>query len=85
MLGDVGVSMEAFPVAHRLGRYLAKRPVEMTLSAEARARIPEPHRPAGPVMRSRVVDLALAPLAARKDRVELIFGREVSRVATAGA
>lgn len=75
MLTEIGVSMEAFPIANRLGRYLAKRPVETTLSAEALARIPEPHRPQGPVIRSRVIDLELAPLAARKDRVELIFGR----------
>jgi tRNA(His) guanylyltransferase len=85
MLAEIGVSMEAFPIANRLGRYLAKRPVETTLSAEALARIPERHRPQGPVVRSRVVDLDLAPLAARKDRVELIFGREARRVATNGA
>ena len=75
MLAEIGVSMEAFPVANRFGRYLAKRPVETTLTAEALARIPETHRPQGPVIRSRVVDLELAPLAARKDRVELIFVR----------
>lgn len=85
MLGDVGVSMEAFPVAHRLGRYLAKRPVEMTLSAEAVARIPEPHRPQGPVTRFRVVDLQLVPLAARQDKVEVIFGPGTQRGATIGA
>ncbi len=78
MLAEIGVSMEAFPVGNRLGRYLAKRPVETTLSAEALAGIPEPHRPQGPVIRSRVVDLDLAPLVARKDRVELIFGRGAS-------
>jgi tRNA(His) guanylyltransferase len=78
MLAEIGVSMEAFPVANRLGRYLAKRQVEIVLSAEALARIPERHRPQEPVVRCRVVDLELAPLAARKDRVELIFGRESS-------
>jgi len=85
MLAEIGLSMEAFPVANRLGSYLAKRPVETTLSAEALARIPAPHRPQGPVIRSRVVDLDLAPLAARKDRVELIFGCDMQRVATIGA
>jgi len=85
MLAEIDVSMEAFAVANRLGRYLAKRPVETTLSAEALARIPERRRPQGPVIRSRVVDLDLAPLATRKDRVELIFGREAQRVATIGA
>lgn len=85
MLTEIGVSMEAFPIANRLGRYLAKRPVKITLTAEALGRIPEPHRPQGPVIRSRVVDLELAPLAARKDRVELIFGCETQRVATIGA
>lgn len=82
MLAEIGVSMEAFPLANRLGRYLAKRPVETTLSAEALARIPEPHRPQGPVIRSCVIDLELAPLVARQDRVELIFGCEAQRVAT---
>lgn len=52
-----------------------KRPVESRLAPEALARIPEPHRPQGPVIRSRVIDLELAPLAARMDRVDLIFGR----------
>jgi len=85
MLAEIGVSMEAFPVANRLGRYLAKRPVEITLTAEALARIPEPHRPQGAVIRSRVVDLELAPLAAQKDRVGLIFGREAQRAAMNGA
>ena len=74
MLEGIGVSMDAFPVAHRLGRYLAKRPFETTLSVEVLARIPERYQPSGTVMRSRVVDLELAPLAARKDRVALIFG-----------
>ncbi|HCK84778.1 MAG TPA: hypothetical protein DHW63_09765 [Hyphomonadaceae bacterium] len=85
MLEGAGVSMEAYPIANRLGRFLAKRPVETTLSAEALARIPEPHRPQGPVIRSRVIDLDLAPLAAQSNRVELIFGPEVRRGATIGA
>jgi len=85
MLEEVGVSMDVVPVANRLGRYLAKRPVETTLSAEALARIPEPHRPQGPVIRSRVIDLGLAPLADRKDRVELVFARELLRAARIGA
>lgn len=82
MLAEIGVSMETFPIANRLGRYLAKRPVEITLTAEALARIPEPHRPQRPVIRWRVIDLDLAPLAARKDRVALIFGREAQRGVT---
>lgn len=85
MLEEVGISMDVVPVANRLGRYLAKRPVETTLSAEALARIPEPHRPQGPVIRSRVIDLGLAPLADRRDRVELVFAREVLRAAKIGA
>jgi hypothetical protein len=75
MLAEIGVSMEAFPVAHRLGRYLGKRSFETTLSQEALSRIPERYRPPASVTRSRVVDLELAPLTARPDRVELIFGR----------
>ncbi len=48
MLTEIGASMEAVPVANRLGRYLAKRRVETTPSAEALARIPERHRPQEP-------------------------------------
>ena len=82
MLEEIGVSIDAFPVALRLGRYLARRPFETTLSAEALARVPEQYHPSGTVMRSRVVDLELAPLAARKDRVELIFGFREPTAAT---
>ena len=73
MLSGIGVSMEAYPVAHRLGRYFGRHPFETTLSEEALARIPEPFRPSGTVIRSRVIDLQLAPLAPPPESVELIF------------
>ena len=76
MLLENGVSMDSFPVAHRLGCYLARRGFETLLDEEALGRIPERYRPIGPVTRSRVIDLDLAPLTARPDRVALIFASE---------
>lgn len=83
MLGDIGIVMEDYPIAHRLGRYLGRRTFEMELNAEELARIPEQHRPTGPVLRSRVVDLELTPLVAKPDRVEIIFSdNNLSRAAS---
>lgn len=82
MLAAQGVTMDRYPVSVRYGRYLARRNFEMELSAEELARIPPPHQPTGPVIRSRVVDLELAPLVRQPDRVALIFeeNAEVAQV-----
>lgn len=73
MLADIGVTMDQFPAANRFGTYQARRTFQTNLSAEELARIPEAHRPTGPVIRSRVETLDIAPLVKRADREALIF------------
>jgi tRNA(His) 5'-end guanylyltransferase len=82
MLGTIGVKMIDYPIALRYGQYLARRAVEVTLSDEDLSRIPKQHRPAGSVVPSRVVDLDIAPIAKRADRLDLVFGAD-SRLADA--
>jgi tRNA(His) 5'-end guanylyltransferase len=74
MLALQGVKMEDFPTSSRFGSYLARRTFELELTGPELERIPEKHRPTGPVLRSRVVDLELAPIREKPDRVALIFG-----------
>ena len=74
MLAAIGVNMADYPHHCRFGRYLARRRVEVTPSEAELSRIPEQYRPPGPIVRSRVVDLDIAPLARRADRLDLVFG-----------
>lgn len=76
MLAAIGVKVTDYPAALRFGRYLARRAVEVTLSEEDLLRIPTQHRPSGPIVRSRVVDLDIAPIAMRADRLDLVFGAD---------
>lgn len=74
MLAAIGVSMADYPQHCRFGRYLARRRVEVNPSEADLSRIPEQYRPPGPIVRARVVDLDIAPIAARADRLDLVFG-----------
>lgn len=73
MLGEIGVSEDQYPLRARYGVYLGRRNFSMRLTPDELARIPEKHRPTGRVIRSRVVDLELAPLIRRADREDMIF------------
>lgn len=73
MLAERGVAMSDYPIGHRLGRYFARRTMEVELAGADLERIPERHRPTGPVLRSRVLTLDLAPIVLRPDRVDLVF------------
>lgn len=73
MLAGVNVLMSDYATHHQHGRYLARRSMALTLTPEELERIPEKHRPTGPVIRSRVVDLDIGPLRAKADRVALVF------------
>jgi tRNA(His) guanylyltransferase len=77
MLAGRDVFMSSFDACHRYGTYLARRSFETVLTETELLRIPEKHRPAGPVIRSRVVDLGIAPLMQRPDREAAIFGAEL--------
>jgi tRNA(His) guanylyltransferase len=74
MLRAIGVEMTDYEARHRFGTYLARRNVEVTLTGDELARIPEMHRPTGPVVRSRILEQGFAPLRNHADRVAMIFG-----------
>lgn len=82
MLGEIGVSEDQYPLRARFGVYLGRRTFETVLTPGELERIPAQHRPAGPVMRSRVIDLGLAPLIKRANREAMIFQVPLPSTAT---
>ena len=74
MLASKLIYMADFPDWARHGTYMARRNFETLLSEAELQAIPEKHRPTGPVVRSRVVELDIGPLRAKADRVALVFG-----------
>lgn len=54
LLREKGVDFEVMPPAYRVGTFWRRGTVERDLTADELARIPEKHRPTGPVMRSQM-------------------------------
>jgi tRNA(His) guanylyltransferase len=73
MLAEAGVDFEALPVCFRRGSFVRREVVERLLDEEELARIPEKHRPSGPVMRSNMKVLDMPPFNKVANRVEVIF------------
>jgi tRNA(His) guanylyltransferase len=82
MLADADVDFESYPVCFRRGSFVRRRRVERTLTAEELERIPEGHRPAGPVVRSEYAVLDMPPFNTVVNRVGVIFDAEAPRVQT---
>jgi tRNA(His) 5'-end guanylyltransferase len=76
MLADAGVDFESYPVCFRRGAFVRRKLVERALSDEELARIPERHRPSGPVVRPEYVVLDMPPFNEVKNRVGVIFDAE---------
>lgn len=74
MLAGIGVDFEALPDAFKRGTFLRRETRERNLTSDELARIPEQHRPAGPVLRSAVETLDLPPFNEIEDRVSVVFG-----------
>lgn len=75
MLVEIGVDFESFPEAFKHGTFLQRRTAARDLTPEEMARIPEKHRPAGPVVRSQVETVKLTGPFNRVDhRVLFVFG-----------
>lgn len=79
MLADNGVDFEALPAAFRLGTFVRRVTVERLLTADEIERIPEKHRPVGPVMRSDMQVIDMPPFNTVTNRVEMIFDNEIPR------
>ncbi len=76
MLRDAGAPWEDLPLFFRSGTFVARAERLAALDPDALARIPERHRPAGPVLRSAVTDLGLGSLdpGPARDAVRSLLG-----------
>lgn len=71
---DIGIEFDEFPAFFRRGTF-ARRVVELRdLSADELARIPEKHRPIGPVQRHRIDSFEVEDFFGLADREAFIFG-----------
>lgn len=73
MLEEIGVDFETFPAAIRRGSFIRRHVVERLLTAEELNRIPEKHRPTGPVMRNEMRVIEMPPFNRVANRVGVIF------------
>lgn len=73
MLKEIGVEFEDFPESFRRGSFVRRFTVERLLADEELARIPEKHRPTGPVMRNEMRVIQMPPFNKVSNRVAVIF------------
>lgn len=73
MLMAAGINWNDYPAIYKEGAFVQRRKVIKELSAEELIKIPEQHRPTGPIERSKVVLLYLPQFGSITNKVELIF------------
>jgi len=73
MLFQKGINWNDYPSSCKEGSFLQRRQITRELTWNELERIPEKHRPTGPVTRSEVVDLDLPPFNSIINKLELIF------------
>jgi tRNA(His) guanylyltransferase len=73
MLAEKGVTFSDYPAFFKRGTFVRRVTELRSLTEEELARIPEQHRPAGPVERSRVVELDMPPLRELPSMVDALF------------
>lgn len=80
MLSEVGIEFDAFPTAFRNGTYVKEATVQRQLAASEISAIPEHRRvdPATVFTRSVIEFLTDAPLVSQPNRLEFVFGPEVT-------
>lgn len=76
MLAADGVDFESYPVAFRRGSFIRRCTIERELTPEELDRIPEKHRPTGPVMRSDTLVIDMPPFNKVLNRAGVIFDGE---------
>lgn len=72
MLFAKGVNFNDFPSHFKRGSFVRRRTVLRGLTEEELARIPEAHRPSGPVERSEIVALDMPPFGRVTNRVDVV-------------
>ena len=73
MIADAGEDFDSIPVRFRRGSFVRRQVIERLLTDEELDRIPESHRPTGPVMRSDYQAMEIPPFNEVKNRVDVIF------------
>ncbi len=73
MLWQKGINWNDYPAFFKRGLYAQRKPKWVELDTEILAKIPEDHRPTGPVQRHEIVDLEMPPFVKVTNRVEVIF------------
>lgn len=73
MLTEACVEFEDFPASFKRGTFLRRETAERMLTDDELARIPEKHRPTGPVMRTRVVEVDMPPFNTVTNREAVVF------------
>lgn len=73
MLAGIGVDFDAYPAFFRHGTFVRRRTVLRDLSHDELARIPEAHRPTGPVTRSETAAVECGDFLAIANREAFIF------------
>jgi tRNA(His) 5'-end guanylyltransferase len=80
MLADKGVDFESYGETNRRGTFVRRETVELELTADEIANIPERHRPVGPIKRSVIKRLAMPPFNKVINREGVIFSGETPQV-----
>jgi len=73
MLEEKGIIWENFPSFLKWGTLIQKKTVTRELTSEELDRIPEKHRPDGPIVKNDLVVMDIPPLVECANRVELLF------------
>ena len=73
LLQQTQVDWHAFPTYLKWGSFVQSKTVQRELSEEELARIPEQHRPSGPIQRTDTTTVELPPLINIENRVDVLF------------
>lgn len=73
MLWQKDINWNDYPAFFKRGTFVQRKPKWVELDAETLAKIPEDHRPTGPVQRHEIVELDMPPFAKVINRVDVIF------------
>jgi hypothetical protein len=73
MLDGLGVTWQAYPDHLKWGTFVQRKTVTRELNEAELDRIPERHRPKGPVIRNDYIELDLPPFIEISNRVEVLF------------
>jgi tRNA(His) 5'-end guanylyltransferase len=73
MLEEKGIHWSDLPEDEKWGTFLRRKVVERLLTEEELERIPEKHRPTGPVMRTVVEAIEMPPFNRVSNRLEVVF------------